>query len=182
MSIFRSNKDIEFIIKINQELIEKVIGEKVTYYPISKKFSEVNFYNESRKKIFDPPVEVYALVNWKDQDVKTSKFGQDVVYNLDVSILKKHLLDINLEPTEGDMIEYDDVKFEITSITSPMQIFGKAGHDIGYLLKCRSVRQGSFDSVISGVIDQPKRTYPDEPMSSSFYYSSTNYPYSGSGV
>lgn len=180
MSIFRSRKDIEFIKKINQELIEKVIGEKVTYYAISNKFSETNFYGESKEKIFDPPVEIYALVDWKPQAVTTTEFGHDIVYNVEVSILGKHLEDINVMPVEGDMIEYNDVKFEITSIETPLQIFGKAGEDIGYLMKCKSIRESSFRVVISGTIDQPKRTYPDEPLTSSFYYSSVKFPYSGS--
>lgn len=179
MPLFRSKKDIDFVIKINQELIEKVIGEKITYYPISKKFSEVNFYNESKKKIFDPPVEIYALVRWDEQDRSTTKFGQDIIYKIEVSILKKHLEDINVKLYEGDVVEYDGIHFEITSILEMDQIFGKSGHDIGYKLTCRSIRESNFNPTISGTVEYPARTYPDEPLSSSFYYDSVLFPFSG---
>lgn len=166
--------------RLNQELIEKVIGEKITYYAISDQYSEVNFYGESKEKIFDPPVEIYGLIEWQQQEVKTTEFGQDIIYKLQVSILKKHLNDINIKPIEGDFVEYDDKKFEVIKINTPIQIFGKEGEDIGYILTCQSVRENVFRPVISGTIDQPKRTYPDNPLTSSFSYGDVTFPYSGS--
>jgi hypothetical protein len=183
MPLFRSPKDIEFIKRINQELIEKVIGEKITYYPISLQYSETNFYGESKEKVFDPPVEIYGLIEWQDQEISTTEFGQDIVYNLKVSILKKHLEDINVKPYEGDMVEYDNVKFEILKINNPIQIFGKEGQDIGFILECKSVRESAFRVTFSNEIENPNRTYPDEPMSaslSSFSYGNSNFAYSGS--
>lgn len=183
MALFRSPKDIAFVNRINQELIEKVIGEKITYYAISHQYSAVNFYGESKEKVFDPPVEIYALIEWQDQDITTTKFGQDIVYNLKVSILKKHLDDISIKPYEGDMVEYGGVKFEITSINIPTQIFGKAYQDIGVVLQCISVRESAFRTVISGTVDQPGRTAPDEQMSASlpsFSYGDSTFPFSSS--
>lgn len=183
MALFRSKKDIEFVKRINKELIEKVIGEKITYYAISKQYSETNFYGESLEKVFDPPVEIYALVEWQDQDITTTEYGQDIIYNLRVSILNDHLERINMKPYEGDMVEYDDVKFEITKIELPSQIFGKAGQDIGYILNCTSVRESAFKVTISGTVDQPSRTHPDEPLSSSlpsFSYGDATFPFSSS--
>ena len=183
MALFRSERDIEFVKRINKELIEKVIGEKVTYYAISKQYSETNFYGESLEKVFDPPVEIYALVEWQDQEVTTTEYGQDIVYNLRVSVMKDHLERINSKPYEGDMIDYDEKKFEIIKIQIPSQIFGKAGQDIGYILTCQSVRESSFKVTISGTVDQPKRTSPDEQQSASlsqFSYGDARFPFSSS--
>lgn len=183
MSIFRSPKDIAFIKRMNQELIEKVIGEKITYYAISHMYSSVNFYGESKEKVFDPPIEIYALVEWQDQKITTTEFGQDTVYNLKVSILQKHLKDINIHPYEGDMVEYSGVKFEITSINTPGQIFGKAYEDIGVVMQCVSIRESAFKVTISGAVDQQKRTAPDNQLTASlskFSYGDARFPFSSS--
>lgn len=182
MAWFRSKRDIEFVKRINRELIERVIGEKVTYYPISKQYSEKNFYGESKTKIVDPPVEIYGLIDWQDQNVDTTKYGQDIQYNIEVYFLYDHLDRVQVEPVEGDMIDYDNIKFEILSVTVPKQIFGKSGNDIGVKLDCLSVRENTFKIVVSGTVDYPPPTPPDAqnkvqvnfdnvktPNSSSFY-------------
>lgn len=183
MALFRSKKDFEFIKRINQELIEKVVSEKITYYPISDQYSEKNFYGESREKVYDPPVEIYALVEWEDQEIKTTEFGQDIVYNIRASILDKHLEDINVKPYEGDMVSYDDKRFEVIKIENPGQIMGKSQEDLGIILNCRSIRESAFNTTISGTIDKPGRTAPDNQLSFSlgeFSYGDATFPYSGS--
>lgn len=180
MPLFRSPKDIAFVKRINRELIERVVGEKVTYYPISKQFSQTNFYGESKEKIVDPPVEIYALIEWQDQEVTTTEFGQDRIYLLQVYFLNELLQQIELEPVEGDMIDYDGVKYEITKITEPTLIFGKAGQRIGKSVSCRSVREGNFKISVSGTIDHAKRTSPDESSGNKTLYDNVIFPYSGS--
>lgn len=181
MSIFRSRKDIAFVKRIAREVIEKVIGEKITYYPISKKYSgQDSLYGESKTKVFDPPVELYCLVEWGEQEIKTNQFGQDIVYNINVYILEEYLNQIELKPIEGDMVDYDDRKFEILKIEEPTQIFAKAGQPLGRKLTCRSIRKSSFDTVISGTVEHPVRTRPDEPSKIDYLDEVYRFPYSGS--
>lgn len=180
MPLFRGKRDIAFVKALNRELIERVIGEKITYYPISLQNSQTNFYGESKEKIVDPPVEIYALVEWQDQEVTTTEYGQDKIYILQVFILNEHLLIQHIEPIEGDMIDYDGVKFEITEITEPQLIFGKAGERIGKRLGCRSVREGTFKISVSGAVEHAKRTTPDEKTGNKSLYDNILFPYSGS--
>ena len=62
--LFRSNRDIELIKRLNRELIERVTGEIITYYPVSKQLTRENIYGESKNKMIHDPVQVYALVEW----------------------------------------------------------------------------------------------------------------------
>lgn len=181
MSLFRSKKDIDFVKRIAREVIERVVSEKITYYPISKQHSEQDsLYGESKVKIFDPPVEVYSLVEWLDQQVTTNQFGQDIVYNINVYILEEYLNQIELRPIEGDMIDYDEKKFEILKVEQPRQIFAKAGQPLGRKLTCRSVRESQFQTVISGTVEHAKRTRPDDPAPIDNLYDNVLFPYSGS--
>lgn len=180
MPLFRSDRDIEFVKRITREVIERVIGEKITYYPISKELTRENIYGESKEKVFDPPLEIFCLVEWLEQEITTNQFGQDIVYNLNVFIQDEYLSQIEVQPVEGDMIDYDDKKFEITKVSKPTQIFAKSGRSIGYQLTCRSVRKSGFDVSISGTVDKPARTRPDEPERINVLFDDVLFPYSGS--
>lgn len=178
--LFRSRHNIEWLNKKNKEIVERVVGEKITYYAISKEFTRENVYGESREKVFSPPVEVIALVKWKEQDVVTDKFGQDVSYNISFYPLLSTLENLNLSPREGDYVEYDSQHFEITKITYPKQMLGKESESFYVNLDCVTVRKGIFHTSISGSPDDAKRTRPDNNMSASFSYDDVLFPFSSS--
>lgn len=180
MPLFRSKRDIEFVKRINRELIERIMGEFIVYFPVSKQFTEDNFYGEARKKILDPPVKMYSLIEWRDQETATNKFGQDVTYTIQVFVLNDHLDRVHLEPREGDFLEYDGIMFEITEVTSPNLIFGKEMEDLGKRLACRSVREGTFAIGMSGSPEQAKPTYPDEQNPVQVNFGNVTFPRSGS--
>lgn len=180
MPLFRTKKDIEYIKRVNRELIERVIGEKITYYPVSKQFTEDNFYGEARKKVLDPPVKIYCLVEWSDQETATNKFGQDVIYTLQIFILDDHLTRIGVEPREGDFIDYDGIKFEITEVTTPSLILGKELENIGKRLSARSVREGTFVIGSSASVEHSLPTHPDSDNAAEIHYGNVTFPRSGS--
>lgn len=180
MPLFRSKRDIEFVKRITREVIEHVVGEKFTYYPISKKYTRENIYGESKEKIFDPPIEMFGIIEWLEQDIKTDQFGQDIMYNIKIHLQEQYLEAIEHMPLEGDFVDYDNQKFEITLVEEPRQIFAKAGQEIGLTLTCKSVRESSFKTIISGTIEHAKRTRPDEPNRVGVLYDDVLFPYSGS--
>lgn len=180
MPLFRSKRNIEYILRKNKELVERVIGEKITYYAISKKFTRTNIYGEAKEKIFEPPVEIYAMIRWKDQVIKTDKFGQDVSYEISFYPLIVTLKEKNLAPCEGDFVEYDQKFFEITQISYPRQMLGRENENFYLQLDCVSARDGVFKTTISGSPEPHQRTVPDEIHTASFKYSDILFPYSGS--
>ena len=179
MPLFRSKNDRDFIKKVNRELLERVIGEKITYYPISRKLSQVNLYGEAPEKTFDPPVRIYGMIEWSEQEVTTTEFGQDIIYSLKCYFLEDHLEEINLKPKEGDMIDYNNVKFEITDIQNPNLLFGKTYDSFNIVLNCKSVRKNTFEASVSASVDLHARTRPDNYTSSSFSYTDILFPFTG---
>lgn len=178
--LFRSKHNIEYLKSKNRELVEHIVGEKITYYAISKKFTRENIYGEAKEKIFEPPVEIKALVRWKDQEIKTDKYGQDINYNISFYPLLDTLRVINLSPREGDFVEYDSKFFEITQLSYPRQMLGKEEENFYIQLDCVTARKGVFHTTISGSPDDAKRTRPDQRMSSSFSYEDVLFPFSSS--
>ena len=180
MPIFRSRRDIQFVKRITREVIERVVGEKFTYYPISKEFTRENIYGESKEKIFDPPLEMFGLIEWLEQDITTNQFGQDIVYNIKIYLQEQYLEAIEHTPIEGDFVDFNQQKFEITLVEKPTQIFAKAGQEMGFELTCKSVRESSFKTIISGSIEHAARTRPDEPNTAGVLFDDVKFPYSGS--
>ena len=60
--MFLGEKERDLVKQVNDELIERVIGQQVVYYPISVDHTDYHpIYGEAIKKTFLPPVRVYAL-------------------------------------------------------------------------------------------------------------------------
>ena len=63
--LFLGEKERNLVKQVNDELIERVIGQQVVYYPID--IDRTNYhplYGEAINKTFLPPVRVYALVEF----------------------------------------------------------------------------------------------------------------------
>ena len=63
--LFLGKKERDLVKQVNDELIERVIGQELIYYPIS--IENTNFhslYGEAIEKNFLAPVKVNALVSW----------------------------------------------------------------------------------------------------------------------
>ena len=76
--LFTGEKERNLVKQINDELLERVIGQTILYYPIS--VDKTNFhalYGEAMDKTFLPPVRVYALIGWEGQETSTSNMGVD---------------------------------------------------------------------------------------------------------
>ena len=61
--LFAGQKERNLVKQINDELIERVIGQQILYYPISLEHTNYHeIYGEAINKTFLPPVRVHVLV------------------------------------------------------------------------------------------------------------------------
>ena len=78
--LFLGQKERDLVKQFNDELIERVIGQVIAYYPIDLEHTNFHpLYNEAVIKAFLPPVRVYALVEYQGQETKTDKYGIDKI-------------------------------------------------------------------------------------------------------
>ena len=67
--LFLGEKERDFVKQVNDELIERIVGQGIFYYPISMEHTNFHpLYGEAIEKTFLPPVRVYALVEWEGQE------------------------------------------------------------------------------------------------------------------
>tara|TARA_R110001583_G_scaffold74729_14_gene206743 strand:- start:526 stop:1014 length:489 start_codon:yes stop_codon:yes gene_type:complete len=147
--LFAGKKERDLVKQVNDELIERVIGQTVLYYPID--LQRTNFhglYGEAVQKNFLPPVRVQALVEYGGLKTKYNKnIGLDKDQSIVIHFHKKRLTeDQNLFVREGDFVLYGDSYYEILSLEESKLIFGQIDHKMEISAKCIRAREGLFDA------------------------------------
>ena len=145
--LFFGKKDRDLVKQVNDELIERVIGQTILYYPISVEHSDFHpLYGEAIEKNFLPPVRVYVLIDWQGTETTTTNYGLDRIYSLTCHFHKRRLTeDQDVFVREGDFILYNDDYYEIMTLSEPKRLFGQAEHQLEITAKCSRARQGLFD-------------------------------------
>ena len=146
--LFVGEKERNLVKQVNDELIERVIGQQVLYYPISLDHTDFHpLYGEAIEKTFLPPVRVYALVEWEGQETTNTSTGIDKRSSITVHFHKRRLTeDQDLFVREGDFVLYGSFQYEIVTLNAPKQIFGQVDHKMEISAKCIRARKGTFDA------------------------------------
>ena len=146
--LFVGKKEKDLVKQVNDELIERVIGQQVLYYPISLEHTNFHsLYGEAIQKTFLPPVRVYALIDWEGHETSTTNYGLDRKSSITVHFHKRRLTeDQDLFVRVGDFVLYGDIHYEIVTLNEPKQLFGQIDHRIEISAKCIRSREGLFDA------------------------------------
>jgi len=157
--LFITPRELDLISDITKELIKDVIGQKIFYYAVRTDVTQVHdVYEESTEKVFDPPIEIDALVEWSPGEIKTNKFGSEKFHSIEVRVHSQDLIDRNLRMKMGDFMSYGSVFFEITQVITISKIFGQVEHITGYKLMGKQAREGLIDKAIRGPAAQTLET------------------------
>ena len=125
-SLFLGEKERNLVKQVNDEIIERVIGQTLTYYPMSREHTSYNLYGEAVQKTFLSPVKVQALVEWEGSKTETKVYGIDRVTNITVKFHRRRLIeDQDLLVREGDFVLYGDTFYEIVTLAEPKLLFGQ---------------------------------------------------------
>ena len=130
---FVSQNEIDFIDKVNEELIDEVVGQTVDIYKITVDNTEENLYGESSTKHFDTGFRVNCLILFNAPEVEMMEgVGTDVNTSIDLYFHRNSLKDSNFFPEIGDIVDWNDFYWEMNGVTEPQLIAGHQGfrHDI----------------------------------------------------
>ncbi len=147
--LFLGKKERDLVKQVNDELIEKVIGQQILYYPIDMETTNFHeLYGEAVEKTYLPPVRVYALVKFEQDDTSyLDSVGIDSLSEITVHFHKRRLTeDQNMFVREGDFVLYGDILYEIVTLSEPKQLFGQIDHLLEISAKCVRAREGLFDA------------------------------------
>ena len=147
--LFLGKKERDLVKQVNDELIEKVIGQQILYYPIDLERTKFHdLYGEAIEKTYLPPIRVYALVEYTEYiTTYLDGVGVDKSWEVNIHFHKRRLEeDQNLYVREGDFVLYNDNYYEIVILKEPELLFGQAGQTFEIVAQCRKARQGLFDA------------------------------------
>jgi hypothetical protein len=147
--LFIGKKERDLIKQVNDELIERVVGQAILYYPID--VDKTNFhplYGEAIEKTFLPPVRVYALVEWNAYNTEfTDSVAVDQRVEITVHFHERRLQeDQDLYVRVGDFVNYGGIFYEIAEWAEPRKIYGQVEHSIEISAKCIRARPGVFNA------------------------------------
>ncbi len=147
--LFLGKKERDLVKQVNDELIEKVIGQQILYYPIDLEATRFHdMYGEAIEKTYLPPLRIYALVEFNDEATSYLQgIGVDSDSTVTVYFHKRRLTeDQDLFAREGDFILYGKTYYEIVKLSEPRKLFGQVGHTFEIAATCRRARKGLFDA------------------------------------
>ena len=147
--LFLGEKERNLVKQVNDELIEKVIGQQILYYPIDMATTDFNeLYGEAIEKTYLAPIRVYALVEFTDYVTEyMENAGIDKSWEINVYFHRRRLTeDQDLYVREGDFVLYGDYFYEIVKLSEPRKLFGQVDYSFETTATCKRARKGLFDA------------------------------------
>jgi hypothetical protein len=147
--MFFGTKERDLVKQVNDEIIERVVGQQVLYFPIDLEATAYHpLYGEAIEKTFLPPLRVHALVEF--QGVETSfmeNIAVDKATRIKINFHKRRLTeDQDLYVREGDFVRYGEVFYEIVKLIEPRLLFGQVEHRFEIQAECIRARDGVFNA------------------------------------
>ena len=148
--MFFGEKERNLVKQVNDEIVERVVGQQVLYFPID--IAATNYhpiYGEAIEKTFLPPIRVYALVEFTGiESAHLEGVGIDKTTKISIKFHKRRLVeDQDLYVREGDFVRYGDIYYEIVKLTEAKLIFGQVEQPkFETLADCIRARDGLFNA------------------------------------
>ena len=147
--LFLGKKERDLVKQVNDELVEKIIGQQILYYPIDMETTNFHdMYGEAVQKTFLAPIRVYALITFDEESTNYLEgFGIDKISQITVNFHKRRLEeDQDTFVREGDFILYGDIYYEIVKLSQPRKLFGQVDQTFEISATCKRARKGLFDA------------------------------------
>jgi len=145
--MFTGDREKDFVKQINDEVIERVIGQTVLYYPVS--ITHTNYhdiYGEAINKSFLPAIRVHAMVKYESEATTATPLGIDRIEKISVLFHKRRLTeDQDVFVREGDFVLFGSSYYEILTLTEPKWLFGQVDSKFEIAASCVRAREGLFD-------------------------------------
>tara|TARA_Y100001937_G_scaffold128207_1_gene203014 strand:+ start:1932 stop:2420 length:489 start_codon:yes stop_codon:yes gene_type:complete len=146
--LFVGEKEKNLVKQVNDEIIERVVGQQVLYFAIDMETTNFHpLYGEAIEKNFLHPIRVFALVEYGGIETNfMDSVGIDKKTTITVHFHKRRLTeDQNLFVREGDFVRYGDIYYEITKLNEPKQLFGQIETKYEITADCIRARDGLFN-------------------------------------
>ena len=149
MPRYYPKKDLDTIEKFNRELIgepnlskDGIIDQFVILYRVSVYETESNMYGEaSEGKVYQQPVKLPCIVNAEGFDFNTDDFGVDNRQSVSFAFQRAYLVEVDLKPEIGDIMQWNDGYFEVDKFNENQLIGGNFDNSHSIVVSANLVRR-----------------------------------------
>lgn len=126
MPLYGRSRDRALIRRLNNELLQRIIGVEVAIYKMAITDMKANIYGESSEKRYYQPVRVHALVQIDDSLLNINEVGElDKEKNLTIAFLRDELVGLSLVIETSDIIVWDDGYYQVDNVRSTSHWWGR---------------------------------------------------------
>ena len=146
---FYGNKDLATIEKFNRELLgepnisdDGIIDQFVILYRVSVYETETNMYGEaSEGKVYKQGVKLPCIVDASDFDFNYDDFGPDNRQTVSFAFQRAYLVEVDLKPEIGDIMQWNDGYFEVDKFNENQLIGGNFDNSHSIVVSANLVRR-----------------------------------------
>ena len=129
---FYGNKDLATFEKFNRELLgepnisdDGIIDQFVILYRTSVYDTETNMYGEAADgKVYKQGVKLPCVVDAEDFNFEYTDFGPDNAQSVKFAFQRAYLVEVDLKPDIGDILQWNEGYFEIKDYNENQLIGG----------------------------------------------------------
>lgn len=146
--MFLGEKEKNLVKQVNDEIIERVVGQQILYFPIDMATTSFHpIYGEAIVKNFLHPIRVFALVEYGGIESSFLEgIGIDKTATLKVNFHKRRLTeDQDLFVREGDFVRFGSIYYEIVKLIEPKLLYGQPETRFEITAECIKARDGLFN-------------------------------------
>ena len=123
-----SERDINFINSVNDELLQDIIQLEVTLFKMYADATSTNMYGEANPavgKSYYTGIDVISLVDRADISTDADDFGPNRKQNVVFKFMEKDLQKINFFPQTGDLVLFNERYHEIDDVVQEQFLGGQ---------------------------------------------------------
>jgi hypothetical protein len=149
---YYSQNDRDFMDRVNNELVgdltsnqDGIINQTIVIYQHSIQETSTNMYGEAAAgKLYKPGVEIASLITADDFDFNTDEFGPDLRQNATFAILRQSLIDADVRPELGDIIDWNLGHWEVSNMNENQLVGGDYNNNWSVVLSAFLVRRSNL--------------------------------------
>ena len=142
-------KDLATIEKFNRELLgepnisdDGIIDQFVILHRVSVYETDTNMYGEaSEGKVYQTPVKLPCIVDAGDFDFNYDDFGPDNRQTVSFAFQRAYLVEVDLKPEIGDIMQWNDGYFEVDKFNENQLIGGNFDNSHSIVVSANLVRR-----------------------------------------
>lgn len=151
-------------------MIQRIMDVQVLLYKLNLNATDTNLYGESNKKTYDTPVYVHAVINLSPSEASGEEYGVDQTQQIEFAFLRDSLVEADIDPVIGDIVEWDGAYWEIDNTNeaqyyaskNPDSWFGGSnfGYSVSIICSAHRTRQSQVQITPVRFGTQTKKSLP----------------------